>query len=186
MQIWRWNGANDSYTTLLPMHDADLLSGVFTADGSSKTWQVRPQVKPALEKDREKQLPLGDISFLMGASVVLNDRAYAVLGDFLEPFGEFLALDLVDDTGLAGGNQTLHFYNVTRMIPCIDFERSETEGKKVLQPAFLADVVPSEPTIFKDPLRRKIDIYVNAAAHEALALLIEDAGLRGSTFRRIG
>jgi len=185
MQIWRWIGANDSYTTLLPMNDAELLNGVFTADGSSKTWSAQPRVKPAIEKSSKKQLPLGDISFIMGASIVLNERAHAALGNFLGAFGEFLALDLIDETGLTGGNQRLHFYNVTRLIPCIDFDRSETEGKKVLSPAFLSGVVPGEPTIFKDPWRKKIDIYLNTAARDALSLLIEDAGLRGSTFRRV-
>ena len=186
MKIWRWNAANDSYATLLPVDDADLLSGVFTADGSPKRWHTRPRVKPALEKDIRKQLPMGDISFIMGASAVLNDRAHAVLGDFLQPFGEFLELDLIDETGLAGGDQTLHFYNVTRVIPCIDFEHSETDGKKVLRPAFLSGAIPHESTIFKDPLRAKMDIYLNSAAHDALSQLMAGAGLRGSTLRRIG
>ena len=186
MKIWRWNAANDNFATLLPADDADLLNGVFSADGRPKSWHIRPRVKPALEKNEKKQLPLGDISFIMGASVVLNERAHAVLGEFLLPFGEFLELDLIDGTGLAGGDQTLHFYNITRVIPCIDFERSETDGKKVLQPAFLSGAIPHEPTIFKDPLRAKMDIYLNSAAHDALSQLMAGAGLRGSTFRRIG
>ena len=66
MQFWRWNGANDRYTTLLPAHDADLHSGVFTADGSLKTGNACPQVKPPLEKHGRKQLPLGDLSFARG------------------------------------------------------------------------------------------------------------------------
>ncbi|WP_236886426.1 hypothetical protein [Dyella thiooxydans] len=186
MQLWRWNGANDSFTTLVPVNDADLLSGVFTADGTSKTWGARPRVKPAVEKDPKKQLPLGDLSFIMGASVVLNDKAYAALGDLLRPFGEFLELDLVDAAGLAGGDQRLHFYNVTRMITCIDVTRSEMDGKKVIKPAFLPDAVPDEATIFKDPLRKKADIYLNGAARDALVQRMEKAGLRGSTLRQIG
>ena len=185
MQIWRWSGANDSYTTLLPVNDADLLSGVFTADGKPKTWATRPQVKPAMEKDPKHQLPLGDLSFVMGASVALNDRAYAALGELLRPFGEFLDLELVDPTGLAGGHQSLHFYNVTRLIPCIDVTRSEMDGKKVIKPVFLPGAVPNEATIFKDPLRKKADIYLNAAAHDALIQRITEAGLHGSKLTRI-
>jgi hypothetical protein len=185
MQIWKWNGANDSYTTLLPLNDEDLLSGVFIADGTPKSWSIRPRVKPTMEKSKKDQLPLGDLSFIMGASVVLNDKAYAALGNFLRPFGEFLDLDLVDEAGLADGDQTLHFFNVTRVIPCIDFERSETEGKKVLRPAFLADAVPDEAAIFKDPLRKKVDIYLNAAAHDELSQLMAESGLRGSTLLRL-
>ena len=82
-----------------------------------------------MEKNRKKQLPLGDISFIMGASMVLNGKAHAALGAFLQPFGEFLELDLVDEASTDGGDQLLHFYNVTRLIPCIDFDRSETDGK---------------------------------------------------------
>lgn len=186
MQLWRWSGANDSFATLLPVNDADLLGGVFTADGTPKTWGARPKVRPALEKDPKKQLPLGDLSFIMGASVVLNDKAYAALGDLLRPFGEFLELDLLDATGLAGGDQRLHFYNVTCMIPCIDVTRSEMDGKKVIAPAFLPGAVPGEAAIFKDPLRRKADIYLNSAAHDALVERMKEAGLRGSTLRRIG
>ena len=185
MQIWRWNGANDSYTTLLPVNDVDLLSGVFAADGTPKTWASRPQVKPALETNPSKQLPLGDLGFIMGASVVLNDKAHAALGDLLRPFGEFLALELVDATGLAGGPQTLHFYNVTRLIPCIDVTQSGMEGKKVIKPVFLPDAVPEEAAIFKDPLRKKVDIYLNAAAHDELLRRMTEANLSGSTLRQI-
>jgi hypothetical protein len=186
MQLWRWNGANDSFTTLLPVSDADLLGGVFTADGTAKAWAAPPKVKPALEKDPKKQRPLGDISFVMGASVVLNDKAYTALGDLLRPFGEFLDMELVDATGLAGGDQRLHFYNVTRMISCIDATRSEMDGKKVIKPVFRPEAVPDEAAVFKDPLRRKVDIYLNAAAHGALVRRMEEAGLRGSTLRQIG
>jgi hypothetical protein len=185
MQVWRWNAASDAFTTLHPLNDADLLSGVFAADGTPKTWKARPQVKPALEKIAKKQLPLGDISFIMGASVVLNDKAYAALKDFLAPWGQFLDLDLIDETGIGGGNQALHFYNVTNVIACIDFERSETDGKKVLKPVFLPGAVPAEAQVFKDPLRKKVDIYVNASAHERLTRIMSEAGLRGSTFTRI-
>jgi hypothetical protein len=164
---------------------ADWLSGVFTADGTPKTWATRPQVKPAVEKDPTHQLSLGDLSFVMGASVVLNDRAYAALGELLRPFGESLDLEPVDPTGLAGGDQSLHFYNVTRLIPCIDVTRSEMDGNKVIKPVFLPDAVPDEAVIFKDPLRKKADIYLNAAAHDALAQRMAETGLHGSTLRQI-
>lgn len=185
MQLWRWIGANDSCTPLLPVDDTDLLRGVFTADGTPKTWVTRPQVKPGLEKDPKKQLPLGDLSFIVGASIVLNDKAYAALGDYLRQFGEFLDLDLVDPTGMAGGDQTLHFYNVTRLVSCIDVSRSQMNGKKVITPAFLPEAVPDEAMVFKDPLRKKVDIYVTAAAHDELVQRMADADLHGSTLRQI-
>lgn len=185
MQLWRWIGANDGCTPLLPVDDADFLNDVFMVDGTPKTWATRPQVKPGLESPPKKQLPLGDLSFLVGASIVLNDKAYGVLGDFLLRFGEFLDLNLVDPTGMAGGDQTLHLYNVTRLVSCIDVSRSQMNGKKVVTPAFLPAAIPDEVMIFKDPLRAKIDIYVTAAAHEELVRRMAEAGLRGSSLRRI-
>ena len=182
MQVWRWNGANDAFTTLLPVRDDDLLGGVFSADGTPKVWSARPQVKPGIERIKKNQRPLGDLSFVMGASVVLNDKAHAALKDFLEPFGQFLELELVDDAGIGGGSQRLHFYNVTNVVPCIDFDRSETEGKKVVKPAFALACVPTQAQVFKDPLRKKMDIYVNEAAHAELTKLMAAAELRGSSF----
>jgi hypothetical protein len=186
MQIWNWFGANNAFTTLLAVRKEDLLGGVFTADGALKTWSSRPQVKPGIEKDVKKQLPLGDLSFLMGASVVLNGKAYEALKEFLEPFGQFLELDMVDETGIGGGDQRLYFYNVTNVIPCIDFDRSETEGKKVIKPAFVAGALPTGAQVFKDPFRKKMDIYLTDAAHAELTAQIAHAGLRGSTFKPVG
>ncbi len=185
MQIWNWNGAANGFTTLLPVRDEDILTGVFTADGTSKTWDTRPQVMPGIEMVKKKQHPLGDLSFVMGASVVLNERAYAALKAFLEPFGQFLELDMVDETGIGGGNQRLYFYNVTNIINCIDFDRSETEGKKVIKPAFMPGAVPAGAQVFKDPLRKKMDIYLNEAAQAELSRLMTEAGLRGSTLTRM-
>jgi len=185
MHVWTWHGANDAYTTLHPLQDDDLLNGTFTTDGSPKAWAHRPKVKPALERSAKQQRPLGDISFLMGGSVVLNGKAYQALGDFLRPFGQFLDLDLVDESGLGGGHQVLHLFNVTKVVPCIDFGRSDTEGKKVLRPAFDPSAVPSGVQVFKDPLRKKMDIYLTAAAHAALTQLISGAALTGSSLVQV-
>lgn len=186
MQVWKWNGASNGFTTLLPMRDDELLGGVFTADGTPKTWSKPPQVRPGIEHSKKDQRPLGDLSFVMGASIVLNEKARVALEDFLAPFGQFLELDMVDETGLGGGDQRLYFYNVTNVIDCIDFDRSETDGKKVIKPAFVPGGVPADPQVFKDPLRKKMDIYLNEAAHAQLTGLIDRAGLRGSTFAVVG
>ena len=185
MQIWNWNGAANGFTTLLPVRDEDILTGVFTADGTPKAWDTRPQVMPGIERVKKKQHPLGDLSFVMGASVVLNEKAHQALRGFLEPFGQFLELDMVDETGIGGGDQRLYFYNVTNVIRCIDFDRSETEGKKVIKPAFVPDSIAASAQVFKDPLRKKMDIYLNEAAHAELSRLMTEAGLRGSTLTRM-
>jgi hypothetical protein len=182
MQVWKWNAASNGFTTLLPLRDEDLLAGVFTADGSPKAWRERPQVEPGIEKVKKDQRPLGDLSFVMGGSVVLNKKAHAALKDFLEPFGQFLELDLIDETGIGGGTQGLYFYNVTNIIECIDFDQSQTEGKKVIKPVFVPGSVPASVQVFKDPLRKKMDIYLNESAHAQLTALIDKTGLLGSTF----
>ena len=92
---------------------------------------------------------------------------------------------MIDETGIGGGDQRLYFYNVTNVVPCIDFERSETEGKKVVRPAFNADAVPTGVQVFKDPLRKKMDIYLTGGARDELVRLIETNGLRGSTIAPI-
>jgi hypothetical protein len=181
MQVWKWNGASNDFTTLLPVRDEDLLSGVFSADGTLKTWAKPPEVRPGIEKHAKDQRPLGDLSFVMGGSVVLNAKAYAALGEFLGAFGQFLQMDLLDGTRMAGGKQPLYFYNVTNVITCIDFARSHTEGKKVIEPFFVPGSVPAGAQVFKDPLRKKADIYLNEPAHVQLTALIEGAGLLGST-----
>jgi len=182
MQIWSWYGARDGFTALLPVRDEDIFGDVFAADGTPKIWASRPQVKPGIERLKKKQHPLGDLSSLMGASVVMNAKAHAALKDFLAPFGQFLELDMIDETSIGGGDQRLYFYNVTNLIPCIDFDRSETEGRKVIKPAFVTGSVPADPQVFKDPLRKKMDIYLNDAAHAELVRLIGAAGLQGSSF----
>lgn len=164
------------------MRDEDIFTGVFTADGTPKVWSTRPKVMPGIERVKKKQHPLGDLSFVIGASIVLNEKAHAALKGFLEPFGQFLELDMVDETGIGGGDQRLYFYNVTNVIQCIDFDRSETEGKKVIKPAFVPGAISADAQVFKDPLRKKMDIYVNEAAYAELTSLIGKAGLRGSTF----
>lgn len=88
---------------------------------------------------------------------------------------------MIDETGIGGGDQRLYFYNVTNVVPCIDFERSETEGKKVVRPAFNADAVPTVMQVFKDPLRKKMDICLAQGTRDELARLMDANGLRGST-----
>jgi hypothetical protein len=80
----------------------------------------------------------------------------------------------------------VYFYNVTNVIPCIDFDRSATEGKKVIMPAFVASALPTGAQVFKDPLRKKMDIYLTDGAHAELTARIACAGLRGSTFKPVG
>jgi hypothetical protein len=62
---------------------------------------------------------------------------------------------MIDETRIGGGDQRLYFYNVTNVIQCIDFDRSETEGKKVIKPVFVPGSVPIEDEVFKDSPHRR-------------------------------
>lgn len=183
MKIWSWYGAGDGFAAMLPVHKEDIFNGTFAADGTPKTWATRPQVKPGIERDPKKQKPVGDLSPLIGASVVMNEKAHAALKDFLEQFGEFLELDLVDETGLAGGNQPLFFYNVTNVIAAVDAAKSKKDEGGIAVPKFARDSVPKSAQVFKDPLLLKRNIFLNDAAHAELTGLIGKAGLKGSSFR---
>ena len=183
MKISSWSGASDGYTALLAVHDEDYFSDVFMADGSPKTWSRRPQVKPGIERNKKKQLPVGDLSVIVGASVILNAKAHDALAGFLGQFGQFLQLDLIDETGLAGGNQPLYFYNVTNIIACIDFDKSQKDEVGIVVPAFAMDNVQESAQVFKDPLMARMEIFLNEAAHAELKALIDQAGLLGSTLR---
>ena len=136
MKIWSWYGAGEGYAPLLAVRKEDLFNGTFSADGSAKHWTSRPQVKPGIDLSRKKPKPLGDLSTLVGASIVMNERAHAALKDFLGEFGQFLGLDLIDEEGLAGGDQPLYFYNVTNVIPAVDFDKSKKDEGGIAVPAF--------------------------------------------------
>jgi len=183
MKIWSWYGAGDGYAAMLPVRKEDIFNGTFSADGTPKQWATRPQVKPGIERDKKKQKPVGDLSPLMGASILMNAKAHAALKDFLEQFGQFLELDLVDETGLAGGDQPMFFYNVTNVIAAVDFEKSKKDVGGIAVPAFTRDAVPASAQVFKDPLLLKSNIFLNDVAHTELKGLIEKAGLKGSSFR---
>jgi hypothetical protein len=186
MKVWSWYGAGEGYTVLLPVRDEDIFTDVFVADGQPKTWTTRPQVKPGIERVKKKQKPLGDMSPLAGASIILNEKAHVALEAFLAPFGQFLELDLVDETGFAGGDQPLFFYNVTNLISCIDAEKSQKDDIGIVVPVFFKASVPKDAQVFKDPLMSQSNIFLNDAAYAELERLIGEAGLRGSSFRVTG
>ena len=186
MKVWSWYGAGEGYTVLLPVRDEDIFSDVFVADGQAKSWATHPQVKPGIERVKKKQKPLGDLSPLAGASIIFNVKAHAALESFLAPFGQFLELHLVDETGFAGGDQPLFFYNVTNMISCLDAEKSEKDDLGIVVPVFTEAAVPKEAQVFKDPLMSQTRIFLNDAAHAELEGLIGKAGLQGSSFRVAG
>ena len=182
MKIWSWYGAGEGFAAMLPVRKEDIFNGTFSADGSLKLWATRPQVKPGIERDKKKQKPVADLSPLMGASIVMNAKAHTALKEFLEQFGQFLELDLIDETGLAGGDQPLFFYNVTNVIAAVDFAKSKKDEGGIAVPKFARDAVPKSAQVFKDPLLLKSNIFLNDAAHTELRGIFEKAALKGSSF----
>lgn len=175
MQIWELHldGLND-YAVLV--HGADGLNfrETFSANGQPKNWAVRPKVTPYVEKRKKMPKPRADISYLTGGAIILNQKAYLALKDFLLPFGQLLELDC--------DGEIEYFYNVTNTLQCIDFERSEKQDGVVIKEVFLPDAIPATPLIFKDPHTARISIYVNQAGREKFEQIATAAGLFGARF----
>lgn len=180
MQIWELHldGLNH-YAVLVPVDDEDEdLLALFTADGKKKQWTAMPKVEPFIEKRKKVAKPRADISYLSGGSIILNEKACQALKDFLLPFGQLLQLDCKGEIE--------YFYNVTNLIHCIDYGRSEKQDDIVIKEAFLPDAVPVAPMIFKDPLTARISIYINQAGKEKFEQLAATAGLFGARFVEAG
>ncbi len=179
MTIWKFKAgySNDFNAFTLP-DNSDLKHATFIADGTSKNWPVPPKIQPGIEKKKKDQKPLGDINYIAPGSVVLNEKAYAVLKSFLSPFGQFLEMDALGETH--------YFYNVTNVIACIDFDSSETEDGKVMKEVFLPDATPKDAQVFKEPHKKRTEIYLSEAAKDILEKLIADAGLTGAQIMKAG
>ncbi len=179
MQIWemRYDGINQ-YSVLVPSEDDSNLLPIYLTDGKEKHWDRRPSVEPFIEKRKKLQKPRADLSYLSVGSIVLNTKAYLALKDFLSPFGQLLELDCKGETE--------YFYNVTKLVPCIDYQRSEKKGKSVVKEVFLAEdvaeIAANSPLIFKDPYTARTRIYLNQAAKEKFEELALGAGLFGARF----
>lgn len=125
-----------------------------------------------MEKRRKDQKPHANVSLLVPGALVLDEKAKAILGEFLQRFGQLLELDCE--------GELRWFYNVTRMIACIDAQRSESfEGGGIPREAFDESAVPSEPLVFKDPRTAPVRIYVNDASKALVERAVTDAGLTG-------
>lgn len=187
--MWRFLGFSNEFTIFYVLDDEDIFSRTFDMDGSSKVWSTRPRLAPIREKNKKKQRPLGDISCVQPGSVIFSLRAYLALRSFLEPFGQFLEVECLNEGELLGDNsirsQIWYLYNVTNIIACIDYEKSEKIGSGVSKPAFFSDAVPKDVQVFKDPLRVRTEIYLSGPAKAKLEELIVEADLTGAVFEQV-
>lgn len=175
-----WELTNDKLDEFAVLVDAEAgnIAGedVFETNGKAKAWASPPKVKPYVDKRRKKQLPRADVSYLLPGALFLNAKARSVLGEFLQQFGQLLAVDCAGETEW--------FVNVTNLIDCIDVEKSEktASGRTVLREVFLPNAISAAPQVFKDPHTAKTRIYVNEAAKATIEGLVAAAGLTGLGF----
>ena len=185
MGIWKFNSTSNDYTPFLYLNDEDMAQRIFMTDGTPKNWPVPPKCRPYVEKHkRKKQMPLADLAYISPGTILLNGKADKALKDFLLPFGQLLEVECMNEGGLLGRkvSEPYYFYNVTNIIPCIDYENSEKIETSIQKEAYFPDRIPTDVQIFRDPVRLRIQIYLSEPAKEQFVKLITDAGLVGGKF----
>lgn len=182
MTVWEIKAGPADRTAMLvvpPLEQAIGTMKRFGGNGDALHWQERPRLHVYIDK-RRKPLPRSDVSPFVPGALVLNAKAFTAFGGFLADFGQLLELDV--------DGAVEYFFNATRLVSCIDRERSETRpGGTVGREAFLSTAVPIEPAVFKDPATARSRLYANdagkrtledaAAAHSVSGLLFVRAGL---------
>jgi hypothetical protein len=173
MAIWELRcAAPNDFAMLVPIDRDDLEEDLFDAAGAPKQWVDRPRVAFHVEKRCKVQKPHANVSLLVPGALVLDEKARATLGEFLLRFGQLLGLDCE--------GEPRWFYNVTRMIGCVDTRRSETlEDGGIVREAFDESAVPSEPLVFKDPRTASVRVYVNDTGKAVIERAAANAGLTG-------
>ncbi len=79
-----------------------------------------------------------------------------------------------------------YFYNVTNLISCIDYEKSEKTGTSVTQETFITKAIPHEACVFKAPETAATSIYLNQAGKEKFEQIASAANLFGARFVEAG
>ncbi len=167
-------GLKSDYRVLVFAEAEDNWDDFFHLDGSPTQWPRMPLVKPFVDPKRKKQKNRSDIEYIIWGAFVLNKRAYSVLHDALAPFGQFLELDCLGEVH--------YFYNVTHLIPIVDFANSEKMGNSITKPRFIEAAIPEGFCIFKDKLTAKGAIYTNDFTKSELEKLSLANGLTGLVF----
>ncbi len=164
-------GLSNDYNVLVPL-GGDLECGeLFRLNGTPLQWASPPKVAPYADPRRKRQKQRADIEYLIWGAIVLNERAYTVLAEFLRPFGELLLLDCP--------GEKLYFYNVTTLHSVVNYEQSGKIGKSVTQPSFYMDKIPTGICFFKDPILVRAAIYINDETKLVLEKLLDSNKLTG-------
>lgn len=190
MTVWNFNSISNDFTPLTYMNEQDRKARIFLTDGKPKNWPLPPQIQAIIEKGCKAPLPLADISYIVPGAIILNQKAYQVLHDVLAPFGQLLAVEYIKHGDLLTQpdkfSETFYFYNVTNIVDCIDAQASAELGAGVHDVAFVAEAIPQDCQIFKDPRRIRTQIYLSEVAKEKLCQLIAAAGLTGAVIEPAG
>lgn len=117
--------------------------------------------------------PVPDVSRWIGATLVLSPRAYSTVVELLNPYGEFLPIQV--------NNDTFHIFN------CLTFGKvDESRSTKTYFKGVVSEIKKivfdsnevSDKAAFKTDYNNCIDIYCN----DQLKTAIEKSGLTGVIF----
>ena len=186
MTMWELRCASiNDYPMVVLLDRDDRRAGFFDADGEPQHWAKVPRIGFADSSRKKHKKPPADVSMMQWGVLVLNARAYEVLGPFLSKFGQLL--ELLSETGLdpryfynEAEPGTHYFYNVTNLVPCVDAEHSErNELGRIQREVFDTSNLPTEAAVFKDPATARSRIYINDAGKAIVDELVASAGLTG-------
>jgi hypothetical protein len=160
---------------VVPAYDQDVLDGLFDTYGSPLDWKAPLVVEYADSRSRgKKKRPVADVATPGPGALVLSQRAHEVLGPFFGKFGQLLEVQT------AGGAEFRYLYNVTKLVKCVDVERSEKDATGAIEIEVFYDInVPREAAVFKDPETAKVRIYANDEGKELIEQLAAQAELTG-------
>ena len=162
----------NSFASLVAVDRADSRAGMFATKGAVQDWTHRPAVEFFVEPRKKTQPPRANVIHMKLGALVLDAKAKLALGSFLSKFGQLLELH--------HGGETLWFYNVTNMVPCVDAAKSKKDENGMITAEVLDESeAPKEAAVFKDPTMAAIRIYVNDAGRDEIERLASDAGLTG-------
>jgi hypothetical protein len=148
----------------------------FEGFGSLLQWKSAPRLTTVENEGRRKRRPRADVSPFTSPGLVLNAKVHGALGAFLSEFGQLLEVDV--------DGQIEYYYNVTKVLECLDRGNSKIEAYYVEQPAFHEHLIPASPTVFVEP-QLAGRIFVNEAAKAVLEKGIAESGITGMSFRLV-
>lgn len=156
--------------------DQDALQAL---DGTALASSWAPVPVEMIRDDNGTKLDQADLPWVGGHALTFRDTAVGIARALLEPVGEFLELNLVDE------RERLWLFNVTLVIDALDEDRSDlvrfpSTGRvmKVNRHEFRSSEVAAWPA-FRVPQLRTL--FVAGSVAESL----RGAGVSGTSFREV-